>query len=73
MAHVLSPGMPDLPGEGLDVGRRQCRWGNFAFQLVPGFKRRYQKRLAYLSGTTLFLPTLWVFAGWRPCCLISAN
>ena len=28
---------------------------------------------AYLSGTTLFLPTLWVFAGLGPCCLISAN
>ena len=27
----------------------------------------------YLSGTILFLPTLWVFTGWRPCCLIFAN
>ena len=26
-----------------------------------------------LSGTILFLPTLWVFTGWRPCCLIFAN
>ena len=28
---------------------------------------------ADLSGTTPILPTFWVFAGWRPCCLIFAN
>ena len=35
------------------------------------FEREIQQ--TYLSGTTPFLPTFWVFAGWRPCCLISAN
>ena len=68
-------------GVGRVLRGRHLRWGPPPPSLAPpprppprgSVKKFVPASMAFLSGTTGILPTLWVFAGWRPCCLIFAN